>query len=141
MARIQIDLPDTFQYSTEMDVLIQHINAANHLANEQLVALLNEARTRFFDSLTVPDHISHPRQFINADLAVIYKAEARHRDRLRFDMAACDFNRYGCDIVYRVSRVQDQDIIAIAKTAMLNFDYQQGRLQAADDQLPGLFAR
>lgn len=139
MARIEINVPDQFAFSTRIDVLIQHINAGRHLANEHLIALLNEARVRYIDSLPKEHSATSPRTFINADLAVIYKAEARHRDTLNIEVAAQDFSRYGCDFVYRVTRVQDQQLIAIAKTAMLNVDHSSGRLTAVSDNFPQLF--
>lgn len=128
MARVTIDLPEQFHFSTQVEVLIQHINIGRHLANEQLVALLNEARVRYMRSLSLDQVLAGSRSFINADLAVIYKAEAKYADTLQIEVAAKDFNRYGCDFVYRVTRVQDKQLIAIAKTAMLSFDYETGKL-------------
>lgn|SRR5690554_207123 len=139
MARVQIDLPEHFNFSTQVDVLIQHINIGRHLANEQLVALLNEARVRFMQSISIEKGLAGSRSFINADLAVIYKAEAKYADTLQIDVAATDFHRYGCDFVYRVTRVQDNQLIAIAKTAMLSFDYETGKLAEVDEDFPQRF--
>src|SRR5690554_7942884 len=97
MARVTIDLPEQFHFSTQVEVLIQHINIGRHLANEQLVALLNEARVRYMRSLSLDQVLAGSRSFINADLAVIYKAEAKYADTLQIEVAAKDFNRYGCD--------------------------------------------
>lgn len=140
MARVSIALPETFAFATEVDVLIQHINRGNHLANENLIALLNEARMRYIDSLDFSQSDTDPRAFINADLAVIYKAEAKHRDRLKIEVAANDFNQYGCDIVYRVSRPADGQLIAIAKMAMLSFDYPNNCLKPVGENFPRLFS-
>ena len=65
---------------------------------------------------------------INADLAVVYKSEARYKDRLLIEMAAQDFNRYGCDIVYRISEAGSGRLIALAKTAHLHYDPESGTL-------------
>lgn len=139
MARVEIALPEKFIFSTELDVLIQHINIGKHLANEQLIALLNEARVRFMRSRGLDQTLAGKHSFINADLAVIYKAEAKYADTLVIEMAAQDFNRYGCDFVYRVSRKQDSVLIAIAKTAMLCFDYEQGKLSEVTQDFAQLF--
>lgn len=139
MARVEIDLPEHFNFSTQVDVLIQHINIGRHLANEQLVALLNEARVRFMQSIAVEKSLAGSRSFINADLAVIYKAEAKYADTLQIEVAATDFHRYGCDFVYRVTRVQDNQLIAIAKTAMLSFDYETGKLAEVGEDFPQRF--
>ena len=75
MAKIEIPLPTSFKFSTEIDVLIQHINRADHLANENLVALLNEARTRYTATINTDALNFSFREFINADLAIVYKAD------------------------------------------------------------------
>ncbi|HEY9034851.1 MAG TPA: thioesterase family protein [Pseudomonadales bacterium] len=139
MARIHIELPPQFSFSTEIPVLIQHINAANHLANEQLIALLNEARMRYMRTLPTGQFGIKAGAFINADLAVIYKGEGKYGDVLRIEIAAQDFSHYGCDFVYRVTTVADQRLIAIAKTAMLQFDYNTGKLAAVSADFPALF--
>lgn len=140
MARITIDLPQTFLFNTDIPVLIGHINRANHLANENLVALLNEARTRFMAQLPLAQNGIDPANFINADLAVIYQAEAHYGDTLRIDVGVGEFNRYGLDIIYQVRCLQDNRAIAIAKTAMLQFNYQQQQLQPINDSFKEIFS-
>ena len=51
MARIKIDLPDHFVFSTEIPIYIGHINYGHHLDNALLLSLISEARVRFFKSL------------------------------------------------------------------------------------------
>jgi acyl-CoA thioester hydrolase len=141
MSRINIDLPESFAFSTEIDVLIQHINAGQHLANEQLVALLNEARMRFMATLPLAAYHIPLRSFINGDLAVIYKSEARHGDRLKIEVQAGDFHKYGCDFFYRVTQTRDNTAVAFAKTGMLMFDYEHKQLKTVPDNFPALFNR
>lgn len=139
MAKITIDLPDRFPFSTELDVYIEHINAGQHLANERLVALLNEARMRYMASLPLKENGIDPAGFIGADLAVLYKAEARYGDRLKIEVAATDFSKYGCDFVYRVTNLKTGQLCAIAKTAMLTFDYRENRLKAVPANFQAVF--
>jgi len=140
MAKVEITLPEHFAFSTEIEVLMQHINRANHLANEHLIALLNEARTRFTQSLKLEKHKVKTKDFINADLAVIYKAEGHHGDILVIEVAAQDFSKYGCDYVYRVSKKDSGQLVALAKTAMLYYDYEQQSLKTVPSDFPSFFA-
>lgn len=137
MARIEIPLPEQFAFTTELDVYIGHINSGRHLANEALLSLLNEARVRF----AAHQARLHPElaalNWINADLGICYKSEVRYGERLAIAIACRDFSRYGCDFVYRVSAVADGRLVAVAKAAMLLFDYDQHRLQEAPAGLPG----
>ena len=41
MARIQIELPEQFLFSTDIPIYITHINKAQHLDNAALIALLS----------------------------------------------------------------------------------------------------
>lgn len=139
MAKVSIALPTAFSFSTDIQVLIQHINRADHLANENLVALLNEARMRFMASLPLTQAGLSEREFINADLAVVYKSEAHYGDVLQIDIAADDFSRYGCDFVYKVSQKSSGLLVAIAKTAMLRYNYEKQALEAIDSRFQQLF--
>ena len=139
MARVEIPLPDTFMFKTEMDVYIQHINRGDHLANENLVAFLNEARTRFTRTLDQASLGIDSAAFINSDLAVIYKSEGKHGDTLCIEISAQDFSRYGCDYVYRVSNKTTGQLVAIAKTAMLHYDYDAGKLKEVPADFEALF--
>lgn len=134
MARVEITLPDTFAFKTAVDVYIGHINLGNHLANEALLSLLNEARVRFMAERRQAQPALVGLEWINADLAIIYKSEARHGERLTIEIAASDFHRRGCDFIYRVSAA-DGRLVAIAKTAMLVFDYQKKQLAEAPAEL------
>ncbi|HEY9036239.1 MAG TPA: thioesterase family protein [Pseudomonadales bacterium] len=135
MARVEIPLPERFGFKTTLDVYIGHINRGDHLGNESLLSLLNEARVRF---MAERQH-AHPAlatlHWINADLAIIYKSEARHGERLTIEIAATGFHRRGCDFIYRVSAA-DGRLVAIAKTAMLLFDYTEKQLTEAPAELP-----
>ena len=134
MARVDIALPGAFPFKTDVTVYIGHINRGNHLANEALLSLLNEARVRFMSERKTAHPALAELDWINADLAIVYKSEARHGEQLSIEIAATDFHRRGCDFIYRVS-AGDGRLVAIAKTAMLVFDYQQKQLAEAPAEL------
>jgi acyl-CoA thioester hydrolase len=131
VARITVAVPTHFGFSMEMDVPIAFINRGNHLGNDSLVSCLNEARLAFMQASFGDPYTVDGAAMINGDLAVEYKSEAYHGDRLRIEVAASDFHRYGCDFVYRVSCVGDGRIVALAKTGMLLFDFDNKQLKEA----------
>ena len=51
MARIRIELPERFTFSTDIPLLVSHINYGNHLDNAQLLGIVSEARVRFLKSM------------------------------------------------------------------------------------------
>ena len=60
-----------------------------------------------------------------ADAAVQYKSEAFHGEVLVFEMAPDDFNKYGCDLVWRATDKASGREVARGKTGIIFFDYQQ----------------
>lgn len=124
MSRVQINEPEHYPFHTEIDVTINLINSAQHLANENIIALMNEARIRYAQHLGL-EQATEGFNYINVDLAVSYKSEAFHGDRLKIAVAANDAHKYGCDFVFRITRLADERLIAVGKMAMLAFDYQQ----------------
>jgi len=57
MARVKINLPDHFDFSTEFKICIGHVNAAYHLGNDTLISLLNESFLRFLEYKGFPELI------------------------------------------------------------------------------------
>ena len=123
MARVLIELPAQFVFSTEVPIYITHINKAQHLDNAALIALLSEARVRFFRSLGYDELDVDGVGIVVADMALQYKSEAFYGETLAFEMAPDDFNKYGCDLVWRASDKATGREVARGKTGILFFDY------------------
>ena len=102
MARIIIELPEQFQFSTTLTVYQSHINHAGHVDNALLLTLVSEARARFFKSLDLAEVDRNGLGIVVADTAIQYLSEAFHGEELTIEVAADDFNKYGCDLVYRI---------------------------------------
>ena len=123
MARIQIDLPEQFRFSTEIPLYIGHINYGGHLDNALLLSLVSEARVRFFKSLGYSELDVEGVGIVVADAAVQYKAEAFHGETMVVAMTPVDFNKYGCDLVWRITDQASGREVARGKTGILFFDY------------------
>src|SRR5574343_1361251 len=123
MARIKIELPETFIFSTEIPIYINHINYGNHLDNAALLMLVSEARVRFFKSLGYSEMDVEGVGVIVADCAVQKRAEAFYGETLVAEFAADDFNKYGCDFVWRLSDKASGREVARGKHGIVFFDY------------------
>lgn len=97
MARVQIELPEQFVFTTELPVFISHINYAGHLDNALLLTLVTEARLRFF--------------------------QAFHGEVMVVDMAPADIHGKGFDLVYRLRDKASGREVARGKSGLLCFDY------------------
>lgn len=123
MPRIKIELPETFIFSTEIPIYIGHINYGHHLDNAQLISLVSEARVRFFKSLGYSELDIEGVGIVVADVAAQYRSEAFHGETLVVDMAANDFNKYGCDLVWRLNDKASGREVARGKHGIMFFDY------------------
>lgn len=122
MARIVFDLPERFGFSTELQVYISHVNQGGHLDNAQLLSLVSEARVRFFRSLGYPEADVAGLSTVVADIVAQYQSEAFHGETLRVEMVPRDFNRYGFDIVFRMTEATQGREVARGKTGIVFID-------------------
>lgn len=136
MPRVTITLPETFPFATDITVYVNHINYGDHLDNAALLSLVSEARVRFFRSLGFTERNVDGCGIVVADAAVQYKSEAFHGEVLLFELAATDFNKYGCDLVYRVTEKTSGREVARGKTGIVFFDYASRKVVA----MPPAFA-
>lgn len=123
MARIQIELPEKFSFHTEIQIYFTHINVAGHLDNSALIALLSEARSRYFQSLGYQELDVEGVGIVVTDAALQYKSEAFHGETLVFAIAPDDFNKYGCDLMWQATEKTTSREVARGKTGMIFFDY------------------
>ena len=123
MARVIIELPEHFLFTTDIPIYIGHINYGHHLDNAALIGLLSEARVRFFKSLGYTELDVEGVGIVVADAAMQYRSEAFHGETLVFQIAPADFNKYGCDLMWQASDKASGREVARGKTGILFFDY------------------
>jgi acyl-CoA thioester hydrolase len=133
MPRLHITLPERFLFETTLEVRITDINYGGHLANDRVLSLVHEARVRFLRHHGFSETNIHGKAIIMADAAVVYRAEAFAGDVLRVEVGAREINRYGCDLVYRLSDQASGREVALVKTAIVFFDYGRRRLTTAPE--------
>lgn len=124
MARLKLDFPDDlFIFSTQLTVRVTDINGANHLGNDSMISMISEARARFLFDYGLQETGADGLGIIVTDLATTYKVEAHARDQLVFEVGVMDFNQYGGDIVFRITRPRDARLVALAKYGFVFFNY------------------
>ena len=123
MARIQIVLPETFVFSTELPLYMSHINYGGHLDNALLLTVVSEARVRFFKSLGYSELDVDGVGIVVSDAALQYKSEAFHGEIMVVQMTTGDFGKFGCDLLWRMSDKTSGREVARGKTGIVFFDY------------------
>lgn len=134
MARIRIEYPEENTLHTETLALrITDMNYGNHLAHDTLISLLHEARSKMFVAHGHKESDIDGVGIVVADLAISYRAEVFYPDTLKIEIATDELSRKGGDLIYRVTRAADGGLVALAKTGIVFFDYQQRTAVAVPD--------
>jgi acyl-CoA thioesterase FadM len=142
MARLKLDFPeDQYYYATQLTVRVTDINGANHLGNDSMISMISEARARFLFDFGLEDTLGQDVGTIVTDLATTYRNEAHARDQLLFEVGVMDFNTYGGDITFRITRPRDQALVAMAKSGFVFFNYKSRKVVPMPDAFSGKFQR
>ena len=128
MARVEIELPESFLFETEIPVRIGDVNYGGHLGNDAVLSIAHEARVRFLASHGLTELDAGGPGIVLTDAAVVYRAEGRWGMRLAVAIAAADVRTRGLDLLYRMSDAATGAEIARVKTGVLFFDYRTRRV-------------
>jgi acyl-CoA thioesterase FadM len=142
MARLILTFPeDQYYYTTLLTVRVTDINAGNHLGNDSMISMISEARARFLFEYGVSETEGDGTGIIVTDLATTYRAEAHARDQLLFEVGVMDFNKYGGDIIFRVTRPKDKTLVAMAKQGFVFFNYKTSQVVVMPEEFRAKFDR
>ena len=139
MARIKLQLPDKFTFSTEIPVRISDINYGGHLGNDSVLSIIHEARLRFFKKYNYSEMDVEGVGIILSDSVIIYKNEGFYGDILIVEVTAGDFNNYGCDIFYKITNKKTGKEVARVKTGIVFFDYKNRKITQVPKKFKNLF--
>ena len=125
MARIKIDIPASFCFSTPFAVRITDLNYGSHVGNDQVLSFLHEARVRYLASLGYTEMNLEGIALIMSDAALVFKNEIYYEDDLLISVQPEEVGRIGFELVYKIEKKSAEQliIVALGKTAMVCFDY------------------
>jgi acyl-CoA thioester hydrolase len=135
MARIKIDLPQSFRFETTIPIRITDLNYGGHVGNDRILSLIHEARVDYLLSRGFTELDMGGVSLIMADVAIEYKNELFHGDRLLVAVCAGEFTSSGFDLFYKMQKESGngQVLIAKAKTGMVCFDYSSRKVMRVPD--------
>jgi acyl-CoA thioester hydrolase len=137
MARIQLELPSSFLFTTEIPVRVTDLNYGNHVGNDTILSLMQEARVQYYRQLGFNNELNFEGAVgqIIADAAVIYKSESFLGDVLVVEIGAMEFNKYGFDMIYRLTNKATGKEVARGKTGIVCFDYNKRKVASIPEVL------
>ena len=119
MARIKVDLPDRFSFSTELPLYKIHINMGAHLDNALLLSLVSEARGRYYRDLGYEEQNVEGLGTVVTDAVAQYLSEAHYGDVMVVHMTFCDANKYGGDLAWQMLDRDSGREVARGKTGFV----------------------
>lgn len=137
MARIKIDLPNKFPFSTNIPVRITDINFGGHVGNDTILSLVHEARAQFFTHCGYTELDFGGAGTIMSDVAIEYKNQTYYGDSILASVAVGEITKVAFDLFYKLEkRSADGKLaaVAFAKTWMVCYDYDLKKVTAIPDE-------
>lgn len=125
MSRVEVELPEVFQFVTEITISASDLNYGNHVGHDRILTLMQDARVEFYRSLGFNNELNFEGSIgqVIADVVIQYKSESFLADRLGIKIGVAAFNKYGFDMFYLVENMISGKEVARAKIGIVCFDY------------------
>ena len=143
MPRIEISLPDQFNFSTIIPVRLGDINRGIHVGHVAMLSIMEEARAQFLVSIGYGEQVTirKGRGFIMADVGIIYKSQAYYGKPVKVEIGVTDIKTKSFDLVYRISDAVSEIEIVRAKTGLLFFDYEKQKVVLVPEDFKNQFCK
>ena len=139
MPRIKIELPAKFHFKTKIIIRVSDINYGGHLGNDSLLSIIQEARVQFLSSIGSTELNFFGVAMIMSDVAIVYKSEGFYGEELIIEIAVAEISRVWFELFYKISEAKSNREVAIAKTGMISFDYQNRKVVSVPDEFKKLY--
>jgi acyl-CoA thioester hydrolase len=140
MPRIRLQLPDQFSFETLLPVRITDLNYGGHVGNDAILSLIHEARMQFLAYHRYTELQLGGVSLIMSDAAIEFRAESFYGDVLKAEVTAGEFSRAGFELYYRLTQSKSGQIVAVAKTGMVCFDYTARKVAPLPEEVKARFS-
>ena len=132
MARIKVELPEQFAFSTTIPVRITDLNYGKHVGNDTILSMIHEARVQYLRQLGYGELDLAGVGVIMSDVGIEFKSELFYGDEVLVSVAAGDLSKISFDLYYKLEKRTDDKtiLVAVAKTGMVCYDYSKKKVAA-----------
>ncbi|MBO9201353.1 MULTISPECIES: acyl-CoA thioesterase [Niastella] len=132
MARIKVELPQHFAFSTTIPVRITDLNYGNHVGNDTILSMIHEVRVQYLKYLGYGELTLAGVGVIMSDVAIEFKSELFYGDEVIASIAAGDLTKVSFDLYYKLEKRSGDStqLVAVAKTGMVCYDYAKKKVAA-----------
>lgn len=140
MARIKIDIPEKTIGTFLIPIRIADINYGNHVGNDAFVSIIHEARMQWLSQHGYSELNIEGIGLIMSDLAIEFKSESFYGDTVEVKLGTGEITRVGFELYYRlfVKRIDEDILLANAKTGMVCYDYGVKKVVAVPEKLKAI---
>lgn len=137
MARIKVELPEQFAFTTTIPVRITDLNYGKHVGNDTILSMIHEARVQYLKQLGYGELDLAGVGVIMSDVGIEFKSELFYGDEVQASVAASDITKISFDLYYKLEkRSGDKTIlVAAAKTGMVCYDYSKKKVAAIPEEV------
>ncbi len=130
MERLKLSLTTRFSFSTFISIRVTDLNYGGHVGNDTFLSLIHEARQQFLLHHGFAELSIAGVALIMSDVAIEFKRELNHLDRVKISVAAINFDRVGFDLHYLLEVEKEGTMLLAgkAKTGMLCYDYSRKKI-------------
>lgn len=130
MARVKLTLPENFSFSTHLPVRVTDLNYGGHVGNDTILSLIHEARMQFLQSHGLSELQFGGASLIMGDAAIEFKRELFYGEDLKAYVTAAEGSRVGFALYYKLVKGPSEEVVALARTGMVCFDYTARKVTA-----------
>jgi len=140
MARVKIDLPDNFSFTTLIPVRITDINYGGHVGNDAILSLIHEARIQFLKQWDYSELDFGGVGLIMSDAGIEFRSELFYGETAIISVACSGFSRVSFEIYYKLEKIplnmtdEKRIMVAAAKTGMVCYDYPNKRITVVPEE-------
>lgn len=137
MARIKLELPQHFEFTTSIPIRITDINYGGHAGNDSMLSIIHEARIQFLKHHGYEEKSIAGIGLIMGDVVIEFKKELFYGDTVDIAVTASGFERVSFDIFYRLDAERNGKVITVAtaKTGMVCFDYTTKKIASIPEEV------
>jgi acyl-CoA thioester hydrolase len=129
VARTKINEPESYIYSAGYTIRISDLNYGNHLSNDKVLAIAQEVRMMWLTGMQKSELDFFGVSLIQGDAAIIYLSEGFYADEIDIELGVMDVSSSSFDLVYKMYNVSTNKDLALVKTRMVCYDYNQRKVQ------------
>lgn len=125
-------------FSTQINVLVNHLNYGNHLGYDSVLSILQEARLRWLKTIR-PDvtevSIENGVGWLVKEVHLTYESEAFHGDVLLIELFVSEKTKASLTLEYAVENKTAHKKVCSATTKLVFYNFEKSKVVRVPDCL------